>query len=173
MSSDAPTLSTDVIQDGTGAADVAPDGATAVIQDGAGEPGLDSASGDDGELGTRAAASGEPGLDSASGDDGELGTRAAASGEPGRDSASGDNEGDHDRPELQHCAVPARPPRGVILVRHPRSSPGKGSGQGGGMEDARNLKTFPLLLRAPTNPPRRATEYLEGAKFHLGSENSF
>ena len=35
----------------------------------------------------------EPGLDSASGDDGELGTRAAASGEPGRDSASGDNEG--------------------------------------------------------------------------------
>ena len=35
MSSDAPTLSTDVIQDGTGAADVAPDGATAVIQDGA------------------------------------------------------------------------------------------------------------------------------------------
>ena len=38
------------------------------------------------------------------------------------------------------------------------------------MEDARNLKTFPLLLRAPTNPPRRATEYLEGAKLHLGSD---
>ena len=31
MSSDAPTLSTDVIQDGTGAADVAPDGATAGV----------------------------------------------------------------------------------------------------------------------------------------------
>ena len=56
------------------------------------EPGLDSASGDDGELGTRAAASGEPGLGVASGDE-KLGTRAAASGEPGRDSASGDNEG--------------------------------------------------------------------------------
>ena len=46
MSSDAPTLSTDVIQDGTGAADVAPDGATAVIQDGAGvSPATDVLSG--------------------------------------------------------------------------------------------------------------------------------